>query len=509
MWWPLSYGFLWLLTRNEACQFQPHIIWVKPHLHPYADSNCWCRNVQPAGAWYAGDGWEFWAAPAALKVVTESLLVPMIRAIVDEQINQTKEENNLNIFQNILVIYRHIVVNRQPVFGLPIFFSPLGLFLVILNTPRWIQRQIYLRMLVVPKNDPRDFKKLQVAERLLSGIMKFKSNHLQESADFKNLSRVTGIILRITLKWHVFPTNFAKADIHTWKCMHAGCFGWFSFFLPVGCVIFWVLKTDFSRGKDCNAAEVCCQQPQATFSIWTIVCCGTCALKKTTMSPCCSTLTEVPSTCEKSWNILSLSQWLAPTLKFWGLLHIFSRIKTAPVSLSKMAEQYWNSVYFPVCLCRRIIRHDVKMSLKYWEMSRKSGLSSSQSRCRCRWHKAKGFVGNHRLLPVCQALGEPMIQAWKLEIQTCLGVDGGFVVLIGTTCNSYVDESVDGSPLHLLMIDVQLFVFPLILVLILLISVLFVLVLVWCWLFSLFLGACCCFPGTVGVRRGPRGREGG
>lgn len=92
-------------------------------------------------------------------------------------------------------------------------------------------------------------------------------------------------------------------------------------------------------------------------------------------------------------------------------------------------------------------------------------------------------------------------------IQTCLGVDGGFVVLIGTTCNSYADESVDGSPLHLLMIDVQLFVFPLILVLILLISVLFVLVLVWCWLFSLFLGVCCCFPGTVGVRRGPRGRK--
>lgn len=128
MWWPLSYGFLWLLTRNEACQFQPHIIWVKPHLHPYADSNCWCRNVQPAGAWYAGDGWEFWAAPAALKVVTESLLVPMIRAIVDEQINQTKEENNLNIFQNILVIYRHIVVNRQPVFGLPIFLALLVCF---------------------------------------------------------------------------------------------------------------------------------------------------------------------------------------------------------------------------------------------------------------------------------------------------------------------------------------------------------------------------------------------
>lgn len=91
-----------------------------------------------------------------------------------------------------------------------------------------------------------------------------------------------------------------------------------------------------------------------------------------------------------------------------------------------------------------------------------------------------------------------------MEIQTCLGVDGGFVVLIGT---SYADESVDGSPLHLLMIDVQLFVFPLILVLILLISVLFVLVLVWCWLFSLFLGVCCCFPGTVGVRRGPRGRK--
>ena len=93
----------------------------------------------------------------------------------------------------------------------------------------------------------------------------------------------------------------------------------------------------------------------------------------------------------------------------------------------------------------------------------------------------------HRLLPVCQALGEPMIQAGQLKIQTCLGVDGGFVVLIGTTGNSYVDESVDGSPLHLLMIDVQLLVFPFILVLILLISVLFVLVLVGVACFLCFL----------------------
>lgn len=121
----------------------------------------------------------------------------------------------------------------------------------------------------------------------------------------------------------------------------------------------------------------------------------------------------------------------------------------------------------------------------------------------------------HRLLPVCQALGEPMIQAGQLKIQTCLGVDGGFVVLIGT---SYVDESVDGSPLHLLMIDVQLFVFPLILVLIFLISVLFVLVLVWCWLVSLFLVVCCCYvvafqepwgsERAQGVGRGNFGRNG-
>ena len=141
-------------------------------------------------------------------------------------------------------------------------------------------------------------------------------------------------------------------------------------------------------------------------------------------------------------------------------------------------------------------------------MSSKSRLSSSQSRCRCRWHKAKGFVvSNHRLLPVCQALGEPMIQAGQLEIQTYLGVDGGFVVLIGTTGNSYVDESVDGSPLHLLMIDVQLFVFPLILVLILLISVLFVLVLVWCWLFFFVSWCVLLFSRNRGGQKGPRGRK--
>ena len=93
-------------------------------------------------------------------------------------------------------------------------------------------------MFVVPKSDPRDFKKLQVAERLLSGIMKFKSNHLQESA-LSAFVTVTGIILRHFTQVTMFSLLILqkKTDIHTWECMHAGCFGWFSFFLPVGCVI--------------------------------------------------------------------------------------------------------------------------------------------------------------------------------------------------------------------------------------------------------------------------------
>lgn len=138
--WSLSYGFLCFITRNEACQFEPHIIWVKPHLHPYADSNCWCRNVQPAGAWYAGDGWEFWAAPTALKVVTESLVVPMIHAIVDEQINQTKEEQMIwTFFRTFWWYTNHIVVNRLAILVNQKTFGPVGLFLVFLNTSRWIQ----------------------------------------------------------------------------------------------------------------------------------------------------------------------------------------------------------------------------------------------------------------------------------------------------------------------------------------------------------------------------------
>lgn len=112
----------------------------KKHLHPYADSNCWCRNVQPAGAWYAGDRWEFWAAPAALKVVTESLLVPMIRAIVDEQINQTKEEQMIwTFFRTFWWYTNHIVVNRLAILVNQKTFGPVGLFLVFLNTSRWIQ----------------------------------------------------------------------------------------------------------------------------------------------------------------------------------------------------------------------------------------------------------------------------------------------------------------------------------------------------------------------------------
>lgn len=137
----ITIAFYWIVNRDsQFLTIDDYSTPNKKHLHPYADSNCWCRNVQPAGAWYAGDGWEFWAAPTALKVVTESLLVPMIRAIVDEQINQTKEEQMIwTFFRTFWWYTNHILVNRLAILVNQKTFGPVGLFLVFLNTSRWIQ----------------------------------------------------------------------------------------------------------------------------------------------------------------------------------------------------------------------------------------------------------------------------------------------------------------------------------------------------------------------------------
>ena len=234
MWWPLSYGFLWLLTRNEACQFQPHIIWVKPHLHPYADSNCWCRNVQPAGAWYAGDGWESWAAPTALKVVTESLLVPMICAIVDEQINQTKEDTKIRTsFRTFWWYANHIVVNRQAIFSQPKDFWSCWFVFGVLEHIAMDPMVDLFEDFFLSQKDPRDFKKL----RGCWGWLQVVSRNLsvgppKRICTLKDLSRVTGIILRITLKWQCFPTNFEKKLISILgnACMLAVLVGVPSFF---------------------------------------------------------------------------------------------------------------------------------------------------------------------------------------------------------------------------------------------------------------------------------------